>query len=98
MPPRTMRLIVGVSSVVAVGIAAQVPAQASAGTPDAAGLVAIARSYLEARADALVIGSDPSQGRGSLAAVPMAAPLQTEMSQAVTVLAARRQADHAVRT
>jgi hypothetical protein len=90
-----MRLVVGVSAVLAVGIAAQVPSQASASTPDAAGLVAIARSYLEARAAALVMGSGTSQARASLAAVPMAAPLQTETSQAITVLAARRQADHA---
>jgi hypothetical protein len=91
----SMRLVVGVSAVLAVGIAAQVPSQASASTPDAAGLVAIARSYLEARAAALVMGSGTSQARASLAAVPMAAPLQTETSQAITVLAARRQADHA---
>lgn len=65
-------------------------------TPGAAGLLATARSYLQARAAELVtdVGGGAAAVR-SLATLPMSATLQTESARDLSVLAARRQAEHA---
>lgn len=95
---RRSRVAVCVVSAAVLGVAAatlSVRGSASASAPSATGFVAIARSYLQARATVLVMDNGSGLAVSSLATVPMASMLQTETARDVSVLATRRQADHA---